>query len=218
MNNKLFARSLYKYLIGYGILLFSMCNYALSSYLASLRPELLFEPKIAFIDDKIPFIPAMVIVYIYSLFFWIYGEFVIIRQEDRYFKKATILLFINTIITITFLYAMPTCIYRADYGYLEYANSKGFINGLLHLIYYNDGGNIGYSLFPSFHCSTSICCYLGVKDNPELSKKYKVFALISTLLICLSTVTIKQHYIIDVAGGLLIPCVVYSVINRLSKF
>lgn len=214
MKKKLFNVPLYKYFIGYGILIFSACNYALSSYFAYLRPELVFEPKISLIDDRIPFIPVMVIFYILSAVFWVAGEFIIIRQDDRYFRKASVLFSINTIITLAFLYLMPTCINRAGNGSLAYAENSGFINWLLRMIYLHDGGTTGYSLFPSFHCSTSLCCYLGVKDNPEIPREYKIAAIIFTALTCISTVTIKQHYAADVAGGLLIPIIAYLFIRK----
>ncbi len=37
-----------------------------------------------------------------------------------------------------------------------------------------------------------------------------------TILICLSTVLIKQHYVVDVFGGLLIPIVCYAAVRKID--
>ena len=55
---------------------------------------------------------------------------------------------------------------------------------------------------PSIHCLTSWFCYVGIRGQNRIPKWYQVFSLIFTVLICLSTQFTKQHYLIDVIGGI----------------
>ncbi|MBR6349947.1 MAG: hypothetical protein IKR67_05295, partial [Lachnospiraceae bacterium] len=59
-------------------------------------------------------------------------------------------------------------------------------------------------------------CYLGVRKQPEISKGFRIYSLVMTILICLSTVFTKQHYFIDIFGGLAISIICYLVVGKLD--
>jgi len=72
-----------------------------------------------------------------------------------------------------------------------------FFDQLVYYIYYLD---LGYNSFPSLHVALSLTCSLICFNyNP----KYK-WLFIWAGLIILSTVLVKQHYILDVVGGLVL--------------
>ena len=79
-----------------------------------------------------------------------------------------------------------------------------------------DGGDLAFNLFPSYHCLISLYCYLGIRRRNEVSKGIRVYSLIMTLLICMSTVLTKQHYFIDIVGGLGIALVCYFIVEKLD--
>ena len=66
------------------------------------------------------------------------------------------------------------------------------------------------------YCLSSIYCYLGVRKLDNVSKTYKTFAVIMTILICMSTVFTKQHYFADIIGGLAVPVICHAVIMKLD--
>ena len=116
-----------------------------------------------------------------------------------------------------FFIFMPTYIDRAAEGVYKYSEQPGVIGWMIRFVYSNDGvGDRGYNLFPSYHCLISMCCYLGVRKRPEISKGYKVYSFIMTILICMSTVFIKQHYFLDIVGGLAVPAICFAVIYKID--
>jgi membrane-associated phospholipid phosphatase len=96
------------------------------------------------------------------------------------------------------------------------AAEPGFFNQLLATVYAADGSTLAFNLFPSYHCLISLYCYLGVRKQPEISKGFQVYSLVMVVLICLSTLFTKQHYIIDMIGGLGISLACYALMHRLD--
>lgn len=120
------------------------------------------------------------------------------------------------IIGFLFFVFLPTYMDRNAEGLMEQALQPGFFNGLLATIYAADGSNLAFNLFPSYHCLISLYCYLGVRKQPEISKGFRAYSLIMAMLICFSTVFTKQHYFIDIVGGLGISIICYSIVNRID--
>ena len=60
------------------------------------------------------------------------------------------------------------------------------------------------NLFPSIHCLVSWFCYIGIRGREDLPVWYRRFSCVMALLVCASTLTTKQHVLVDVAGGILL--------------
>ena len=174
------------------------------------------EPKIPFIDDLFPVIPVFVVPYIYSYIFWIMGPIAVSLTKKRNFVNYICGLSLAYFIGFLFFVFMPTYMDRAKEGIMAAAEQPGFFNGLLKGVYAADGSNLAFNLFPSYHCLISLYCYLGVRKQPEISKGFRYYSLIMTVLICLSTLFTKQHYICDMIGGLGISLLCYILMNRLD--
>lgn len=67
------------------------------------------------------------------------------------------------------------------------------------------------NVFPSIHVYNSIGVHIAVHKSEALRKQPKIQAVsfILAVLICLSTVFLKQHSVLDVAGALLLGTAVY---------
>ena len=59
-------------------------------------------------------------------------------------------------------------------------------------------------LFPSIHCLVSWFCFIGIRGRKNVPRAYRVFSCLFALLVCVSTQFTKQHYIVDVFGGILL--------------
>ena len=57
------------------------------------------------------------------------------------------------------------------------------------------------NLFPSIHCLVSWLCAIGLR-GAKVSNWYKVFSYTFAIAVCVSTQLTKQHYIVDVFGGI----------------
>ena len=194
--------------------------YLLGTFLARVTGTMnwAFAPKIPFIDDNIPFIGVFVIIYIYSYVFWVCGPAAVSLTGKKNFTNFVVALLASYVVGFLFFVFMPTYIDRAAEGVYRYTEGPGAIAWMLRFIYSNDGaGDIGYNLFPSYHCLISMCCYLGVRKRPEISKGFRVYSFIMTVLICMSTVFIKQHYFMDIVGGLAVPAICFAVVYRIKS-
>lgn len=67
------------------------------------------------------------------------------------------------------------------------------------------------NVMPSIHVYNSICVHLAIAKSPyfQKHKSWKHASLLLMLLIILSTVFIKQHSLLDVAGGILLAAAFY---------
>ena len=176
-----------------------------------------FEWKIPAIDDLIPVIPVFVVIYLFSFAFWICAPVAVSLTSRKNFRKYCIGLSLAYLIGFVFFVFVPTYMDRVKEGLLELANRPGIFNKLLKIVYEADGTEMAYNLVPSYHCLISAYCYLGVRRQPEISRGFKVYSLVMAILICMSTVFTKQHYIIDVILGIGISIGCYVLINLIDS-
>lgn len=76
-----------------------------------------------------------------------------------------------------------------------------------------DNGNIAYDLLPSYHCILTLCCYFGVCRRKKISLPFRIFSLVSVILIILSTLFTKQHYFLDVVDGIALTIVTFLLVK-----
>ncbi len=60
------------------------------------------------------------------------------------------------------------------------------------------------NLFPSIHCLTSWFCFIAVRENKKIPGWYKTVSILLALSVCVSTLTTKQHVLIDVVVGIVL--------------
>lgn len=72
---------------------------------------------------------------------------------------------------------------------------------LMRLLYRLDAPD---NLFPSIHCMVSWLCWVGVRNNREIAFLWRAAALVMAVLVCLATLTTRQHVLLDAAGGILL--------------
>lgn len=175
-----------------------------------------FCPKIPIIDDRIPVVSVFVLIYLFSFLFWIGGPVAASATKKSHFVNYIVSLNVAYLIGTLILICFPSYMDRVQEGLIEIGERPGWLNGLLGLVYAMDGKETAFNLFPSFHCLNSVFCYLGVRKQPEISKGFQIYSLLMAVLICLSTVFTKQHYFMDVVGGVAIAFICYGIINRLN--
>src|SRR5690606_3531583 len=102
------------------------------------------------------------------------------------------LTFANVIAT-AFWFLVPNGVSRPA---LSITSSRDYFRRLINTIYSHDGDTNG---FPSGHVFITLICswYIGV-DAPQLI----VPVVLMALLISFSTIFTKQHYVIDILGGI----------------
>ena len=141
------------------------------------------------IDDRIPFIPLLILKYNKKVF-------------DKYIVVSILYAILEGIIFILF----PTTMNRQPLVVTDIST------WVVDIIYRVDMPVC--NLFPSAHCAFSILFIISILDVKEVKKEYKILIIISSLLIILSTLFIKQHVVIDVLGALLIVPIYYILRKR----
>lgn len=173
-------------------------------------------PKIDVIDDAIPLIPIFAFIYVFSYGIWVVHPMIISTGDRGNFYNFIIGMLVSYVIGTLFLIISPTYMDRAAEGLMDAASKPGFLAGFLATIYGADGEEMAFNLFPSFHCMITAYCYFGVMGRKEFPKWFRVYSLVILILICLSTVLTKQHYVIDIFGGVGIAAIVYFPIRWIN--
>lgn len=192
--------------------------YRLANWIANLTGTVswAFIPKIPAIDDHIPVISIFVVIYVFSYVFWFFGPVNASLTKKENFINYIIGLFAAYVVGFLIFIFAPTYMDRSAEGLIDIVSKPGLFNQLLGIVYSNDGSDYGFNLFPSYHCLISIYCYLGIRHREEVSKGLRVYSLVMAILICMSTVFTKQHYFIDIPGGIIISIICYMIIQKIN--
>lgn len=208
----------YGWLIAIGLFVMDTASYYFGTLFSRLLGTISWQiaPKIPVIDDNIPFIAILVIPYLLSYAFWVVGAAFVSLTDKKNYTDFIVSMCLAYTIGFLFFALMPTYIDRLAEGALSRAEGPGLLPFLLRMTYNSDGGRYGFNLFPSFHCMISVFCYLGIRKRTEVSKGIRIYTLVSTIVICLSTVCIKQHYILDVFGGIGLAIACFAAVKKFN--
>lgn len=79
-------------------------------------------------------------------------------------------------------------------------------DSFMRFLYWIDPGD---NIFPSLHCMIAWLCWVGVRGNKQVPLPWRILTLIMAMLVCLSTLTTRQHVLLDVFGGILLSELCY---------
>ncbi|MFX1496481.1 MAG: phosphatase PAP2 family protein [Promethearchaeota archaeon] len=173
-------------------------------------------------DDYIPFIPEMVIFYIYLFYSMVIISmiyFAFVKSEKGY-AFAWSLVIINLIADIIYIFfPVSTYVWRVQ---LENASQyQGNFFAQIVFGYFNS--DTSFNCFPSLHAAVSTITFYAwyryYKIKPNLKKlSITVITFIIAAGVILSTLFVKQHYILDEIAGILLAYLVGRFIfNRIWK-
>ncbi|WP_279230348.1 phosphatase PAP2 family protein [Thermohalobacter berrensis] len=145
-----------------------------------------------FIDNYIPFIKWMVIPYIlWYLYIWF-----VIFYLAFYYKKLFILhtkgVILSKLICMVIYITYPTYVIRPE------ILGTDIFSKLIEMVYSNDNP---VNVFPSIHVLQSLLTHKAIIHIKGVKKWVKYSSLLFIVMVILSTLMIKQHYILDVIGA-----------------
>ena len=147
------------------------------------------------IERAIPFLPATISIYFGCFFFWAAAYLLMFCQEeresDRFFCAN---LLANCACFFCFI-LFPTTNVRPAFSVVTIWDE------MTQFLYRVDAPD---NLFPSVHCMVSWFCWIGVRGRKDYSPVWRAFSLIMAIAVCVSTLTTRQHVLLDVAGGILL--------------
>lgn len=160
-------------------------------------------------DRMVPFVPAWVSIYFLCYVFWIANYILIGRQDKRHFYGFITAEIISKTICGLFFFFLPTTNVRPE------VIGSGIWEQLMRLLYSIDAPT---NLFPSIHCLESWFCYRFICGRASVPKFYQRFSGVFAVLVILSTQFTKQHYIVDVFGGVLLAEICYQLCTRTGLY
>ena len=185
----------------------------ISSSLALLSNQIAFQGSRLFtqnshhyslklpVDAEIPFLPWMITIYVGCFLFWLILYRLIARlprqAADRFFCANLLGKGISFIIFVFF----PTTMSRPE------VNGTNAWDTFIRLLYRLDAPD---NLFPSLHCMIAWLCWVGIRGNRQVPVLWRISAQSMAILVCLSTLTIRQHVLMDAAGGILLSELCYA--------
>lgn len=159
----------------------------------------------SYLDEEIPLIPWTVCIYLGCYLFWAINYIIGCKQDrDEAYRFISADFFAKTICFLIFL-IFPTTTIR------PHITGNSIWNSLMRNLYFMDAAD---NLFPSIHCLTSWFCYIAVRKNKNVSAWYRNLSLVFALMICISTLTTKQHILLDVFGGIGLAEFSYRIVGR----
>ena len=158
------------------------------------------------LDDSIPFCEYFIIPYLLWFAFlvatWLYMCF----YDPKGFYPFIIYLYSGMTLFLIISTVFPNGLNLR----VQYDANKNVFTWLTAFIQSTDTPT---NVFPSIHVYNSIVSCVALWKNEAVKKRpaLKAFILLLTISICLSTVFLKQHSLIDVVGGCVFALILYWV-------
>lgn len=167
---------------------------------ALIRPKFIMH---AALDDRIPFLKGFVVFYVLWFLYVPFG----VLYTAAYSKKD----FLRLVLFLAGGMAV------ANVAYMLFPNAQDLrpavtgsdpLSWVVRLIYATDTPT---NVCPSMHVINTIAVDAALRHSEKFSeKKYRcTLSFLFAVLVCLSTVFIKQHSILDVVAGLAVSAVFY---------
>lgn len=167
------------------------------------------------LDDHIPFLEVFIIPYylwfayipltIAYFFFW---------AEKKEYYQLTAFLFIGMTVALVTYTVWPNGVYfRPD---LDGLGRDNLFVSLTRLIYAAD---VGTNCCPSIHCFNSVGVCIAINKCGSLKKHIalRTGAVILSVLICLSTLFVKQHSIMDMFWAFVLAGAMYLLVYVMGE-
>ena len=163
------------------------------------------------LDDMIPFLPIFVIPYVAWYVYVPGGMLYNFFVDKNAFRKQ-----ILTVISGMAISIIIFCIYPTTVDFRPSAEGDGFFLWVCRLLFSNDKP---VNVLPSMHCFEAVIIHLTAFRNEKLRRNItlRIGSIILSVLICLSTVFIKQHSVVDLVSGVALAYILYFLIYTLPE-
>ena len=164
------------------------------------------------LDDKIPFLPVFIIPYV---LWYLYVPFLMLYvclKDGNAFKKQAIVMFSGMSFCVLGFIIFPTAI-----NFRPSAEGNGVLLRICRIVFKYDTPSA--NVFPSMHCLEALGAHLTTFTAGPLKKKIslRIASAVLTVLICLSTVFVKQHSVLDVFSGCLLILAIFIITELCFK-
>lgn len=147
------------------------------------------------LDRQVPLLPWTIVIYLGCYLFWIVNYILTGHlDKDDFYRFITADLMSRLLCGIIFV-VLPTTNVRPPLP------ENSLFTPALRWLWEMDQP---VNLFPSIHCLVSWMCFIGIRGRKQFPLWYRWFSCLFAIAVFVSTQTTKQHYLVDVAGGVII--------------
>lgn len=157
------------------------------------------------LDKSIPFEIIFIIPYVYWYLFIAIALVYTLSKSRVGYMRIFVSIILGMCCCYVVYYIFPTQITR------PYVDNSNILNRLIKFIYSKDKP---FNCFPSIHVLNTYFIMRYAKY--EYGKGYFYYTQIVGILIILSTLFIKQHFVLDILGSVLLCEVIIHVVNKVS--
>lgn len=182
------------FMSAYGLL------YVIPNFFLSLPPK---ELPMLWIDRAVPLVPWTFLIYTSDYFVFVVAMFLLTEKEK--FNSFTRMMFGVLFVCGAFFYGFPTTYPRPNYP----AETHRLLGAVMQFVAFADSPR---NCFPSMHVGLTAVATWSMRHFGH--RTLLAFSLWS-LAIFASTLTTKQHYFLDVLGGLMVMSLIVALENRL---
>lgn len=176
-------------------------NYILAANIAKVGKNI----ELRF-DEIIPFESIFIVPYIYWYIFIIIGLIYILYKSRTEYIRIFMAMIIGMCCCYFIYYMFPTQINR------PIVENTNILNKLVNVIYSKDKP---FNCFPSIHVLNT---YFIMRYTKYMyNKRYFYYTQIVGVLIIISTVFIKQHFVLDIMGSIILCEGVMFFINKIKS-
>lgn len=166
----------------------------------TIRPlYIMYSP----LDDRIPFFKEFVVFYVLWFLFVPFGVIYTAVFSKKDFLKLLLFLFGGMAVSCAAYMIFPNA---QDLRPAVPGNDP--FSALVRIIYSRDTPT---NVCPSMHVTNCVAVDAALRHNERFARKRSrsILSFVFTVLVCLSTMLIKQHSVLDVLGGLAVSACFY---------
>ena len=171
---------------------FGLCFYALEWLVPGRAYHVMYHP----IDDLIPFCELFLIPYLFWFMFMVFSYVYTFLADPRAFRRMMMVTILTYGGGLLLFVLYPTCQNLRPVVF----ERENILTSLMAWFYTCDTST---NVCPSLHVCGSLAAAWGLADTKRFSSRRGVIMAIA-LTICVSTVFVKQHSIIDTVCGFLL--------------
>ena len=154
------------------------------------------------IDKFLPFYEAFVLPYLFWFLYMVSGIIFLAIYDSKLYFKLVACISIGMSICFVVFYFFPTTVPRPE------VIGGGVLNDLVRMVYSHDNP---FNCFPSIHVLNTLLLTFFLCKFEKGGFGLKTYAVLSYVLITLSTFFIKQHYVLDAVAATLLAVIIYGI-------
>lgn len=159
------------------------------------------------LDSAIPFVPIFIIPYLVWYPFIIIMLFLFCARDRNVYYRTLLTQCIGLIACYIIFFLFQTTVERPPLV------GTGVLDRMVNLVYSTDNP---YNCFPSIHVLTSYLMIKGAAASAGFTNKDRVAVHIFAWSIIVSTLFVKQHVLLDVAGAIALVEILWFGVGKLS--